>query len=194
MELGELFARTMDDLDRRSWSADQYELVGLAALLRKLLLDGTPLVDAVNREHRLRLRFIISDYVEPELESGLVYRGTASQTGLLDPGDIPAGPTLEVDRSTLLSRTVLFWRGRLFTVRDLIVHFANKRGGVHWSSELDQDDSFLLQADTIMRIGDGAGTEGLSPALIELRGLARVVSRALEPLLALIRPEHDSAE
>jgi hypothetical protein len=43
----------LNDLERRTTTADEYEVLMSAALLRKLLLDGTRLTDQVNRRHRL---------------------------------------------------------------------------------------------------------------------------------------------
>jgi hypothetical protein len=49
----------------RTAATDEYEVLMSAALLRKLLLDKSRLIDQVNRIHRLDLRFRISG-VSPE--------------------------------------------------------------------------------------------------------------------------------
>ena len=62
MTRDQLFLATLDDLDTRLASRDPYEVLGIALLLRKLLLDGgASLVDQVNRQFRIGLAFEIMD-------------------------------------------------------------------------------------------------------------------------------------
>jgi hypothetical protein len=60
MQADQLFLRTLEDLDRRTAVADEYEALLAAGLLRKLLLDETPVVHQVNRYRRERIRFRIN--------------------------------------------------------------------------------------------------------------------------------------
>ena len=60
MDVDRLLVYTLGDLERRTASTDEYEVLMSAALLRKLLLDNRRLIDQVNRTHRLDLRFRIS--------------------------------------------------------------------------------------------------------------------------------------
>ena len=60
MQADQLFLRTLEDLDRRTTVADEYEALLAAGLLRKLLLDEAPLVHQVNRYRRERIRFRIN--------------------------------------------------------------------------------------------------------------------------------------
>jgi hypothetical protein len=60
MQADQLFLRTLEDLDRRTTAADEYEALLAAGLLRKLLLDETPLLHQVNRYRRERIRFRIN--------------------------------------------------------------------------------------------------------------------------------------
>ena len=60
MQADQLFLRTLEDLDRRTTVADEYEVLLAAGLLRKLLLDEVPLVHQVNRYRRERIRFRIN--------------------------------------------------------------------------------------------------------------------------------------
>jgi hypothetical protein len=65
LDVDRLFFHTLRDLERRTAATDEYEVLMSAALLRKLLLDKSRLIDQVNRIHRLDLRFRISG-VSPE--------------------------------------------------------------------------------------------------------------------------------
>lgn len=55
-----LFVHTLTDLEQRGCATDEYTVLMAAALLRKLLLDGTRLMDQVNAKHKLEPRFRIS--------------------------------------------------------------------------------------------------------------------------------------
>jgi hypothetical protein len=58
-----LFLNTLQDLAARAAAADEYMILGASALIRKLLIDGSPLVDQVNRNYRLRLVFEIPNRI-----------------------------------------------------------------------------------------------------------------------------------
>jgi hypothetical protein len=73
IDADQLFLRTLTDLEQRTAATDEYEVLLAAGLPRKLLLDEYPLVDQVNRSHRIRLRFRMngpSAYEEMVLRMG----------------------------------------------------------------------------------------------------------------------------
>jgi hypothetical protein len=96
----------LNDLEARAVAVDEYEALLAASLLRKLLLDEHPLVDQVNRTHRIKLRFPINGptrYEEMVLEMKPVYW---SLEDAIDPGlDHPPG--LQRPRR---QRETSFWR------------------------------------------------------------------------------------
>jgi hypothetical protein len=55
-----LFLRTLADIKSRISESDPYEILLIAGLLRKLFLDDHPLVDQVNRTHKLRFEFEVT--------------------------------------------------------------------------------------------------------------------------------------
>jgi hypothetical protein len=55
MENRQLFIHVMDELQARVASTDEYTLLGAGRLLRQLLLDATPLVDAVVGDQPIKL-------------------------------------------------------------------------------------------------------------------------------------------
>jgi hypothetical protein len=58
----ELFLLTLDDLEERATlGKGEYNLLNMAWLLRKLLLDSEPLVHAVNRSRRLKILYRVND-------------------------------------------------------------------------------------------------------------------------------------
>jgi len=67
MSAEELFVRRFDDLVLGLKARDDYEIVKVGAILRQLLLDDTPLIHKANRQHRLKLRFVVNDISSKEL-------------------------------------------------------------------------------------------------------------------------------
>ena len=58
MNRDEPFLETLDEIDGRlQFNQSAYNLLMVAGLLRKLLLDDNPLVDQVNRSRRLKIRY-----------------------------------------------------------------------------------------------------------------------------------------
>src|SRR5438094_6089576 len=67
MTADELFLFAVDDLEGRTQLGQgEYDALMMAALLRKLLIDDTPLIHVVNRERRLALRFRVTDIGPPK--------------------------------------------------------------------------------------------------------------------------------
>ena len=56
MKKEQLFIRTIEDLDNKLNSTDDYEILMIAGLLRKLLLDGGALLDQINSRIGLKIR------------------------------------------------------------------------------------------------------------------------------------------
>ena len=80
MDRDELFVRTLADLRRRleRGRQDEYEAMGIAGLLRKLLIDGQSLVDQVNRDRRLKITYrttLPASMRDPDYEKGEVVPG-----------------------------------------------------------------------------------------------------------------------
>jgi hypothetical protein len=58
MNRDEPFLETLDEIDGRlQFNQSAYNLLMVAGLLRKLLLDDNPLVDQVNRSRHLKIRY-----------------------------------------------------------------------------------------------------------------------------------------
>ena len=184
----ELFLRTVQDLQQRSTSTDEYELLIAAALLRKLLLDSNPLVDQVNRTRRLPITFRIA------------MRGPAPSGGdappilwVLDSGLDPTSSggssfkIADVDRSRFLKRPVSLYMSEEATVHDLIDYFAHVRGAVHSAAPSKAGDLALKELEA------HPWTHGVPLPMEILRSIIRVVLRAMNPLVEDIRGKADHA-
>jgi hypothetical protein len=174
-----LFVRTLDDLERRAEHTDEYEVLLAAGLLRKLLMDKHPLLDQVNVNHRLKIRFRMngpSRYEEVVLGDEPVYW---SLEDAIDPStDHPPGlmAPQEATRDQFLGRRVMVVNGHEVTVRDLIDQLAHIEGAVHSEQPREPREILLKQVAREVYIG------GLPAGVRQIKGIARVGLRGLAPL------------
>lgn len=179
VEVDRLFLETLDDLERRAGALDEYEVLMSAALLRKLLMDDTPLVDRVNRERRLRLRFRINASSKYEQVVLGMSPSVWSLGDAIDPETCPPPgmrAPFDATRDELLSRPVLLVHGEVFTVKHLIEQLAHIEGAVHSGSPKTHREEVLQQIERRLYVG------GLPAGVRQMRSIARVVLRGLAPL------------
>ena len=179
MDTDQLFLRTLDDLERRTVTTDEYEALMSAAYLRKVLLDSSPLMDQVNATHRLKIRFRMNSVTSLEraiLEGRPFYwlLGDA-----IDPESISSpGLSVPIDatRDQFLKRPVLFIRGHLVTVKDLISQLAHIEGAVHSGRPENEREELLRQAERFAFVGN------LPAGVRQVQLIGRIVVRGLTPL------------
>lgn len=173
-----LFIKDLENLEERMQSRDEYEILGIAALLRKLLLDKEPLVDQVNRSRRLKIRFKINP---PKIPMDPPPTFWSIEDGLDPETARPrrTGPA-EVRKDEFLAAQVLYVNGKVFTVRDIILYMANVHGAVHAGNPKNSKDK------TLKKIADMFSIGGLQAGIRLLRAIARVVIKGLQPLKTAI--------
>lgn len=183
MDSGDLFIRTLSDLEKRTTSTDEYEVLLSALLIRKLLLDAVPLMDKVNSSVRLKVHFRINGETAYERiihEDGPIF--WSLEDGI-DP-EIPMPPGLQAPfdatRDQFLARRVLRANGNWFTVRDLIDQLAHIEGAVHSRDPKDQREQVLKETARSIYIGS------LPAGVRQVQSISRVVVRALTPLATAI--------
>lgn len=168
-----LFLETLADLERRSGDqASEYEALLISALLRKLLLDAHSLVDEVNRDRRIKIRYRISNTQPPNLPGLVAWNALDG----LDPETASTSTPKLVSVDGLLRQPVMISDGRLYTVKDLISHQANAAGAVHLGPPRGAK-SAALRGNELSR----------EPAewpmqILNLPSIAHVVLRGLEEL------------
>jgi hypothetical protein len=138
----ELFLGKLNDLESRVESGSIYDLIQAMGVVRHLLLDGTSLLETVNRTRRLAIRFPIPQIatrgfagVEPSLL--VAYQN-------LDPKANPGG-NLEINLSQFLSTHCIYFRPNSYSVKELVRVSAHKFGGVH-HGPLDEREKGLLSS------------------------------------------------
>lgn len=170
MNKDQLFIRTLEALEAKLESNDEYEVLMIAALLRKLLMDKNPLMDQVNRDRRQRIRFLVNKSFVPT-DNPLFW----SVEDTLDANNLPLWP-IEVTKDQLFSCVVLMCEGHTITVKELIQHAAYVQGAIHADMPTNRKDEVLKDWTETLGIG------GLPAGLRLLRTICRVVIKGLEPL------------
>ena len=149
----------------------------VAAWLRQLLLDATPLMDVANRDVRLQVRFEVNTLPESlttglRERQGIIYLGASLSPAVTR---LPT-PTRHLRRNDFLMEPILLTGFEKITVRQLVLWAANEAGGVHYDPH---DDGTTLVLNRLMRAVDTHDESTLGSTII---GIARVTRDALEPV------------
>lgn len=171
-----LFLRTLTDIEQRLSAIDPYEVLLIASLIRKLLLDEHPLVDQVNSKHRLKLAFEITAPGSDLPPSVPRPTAVSAQDGL-DPDTAP--PFLKrqvVSRDVFLKTTVAKVNEHEYSVREIVLFEANVVGAVHSRAPKHEKEHALNVIEQRVSV------QGYAPSLRQLKAIARVVLKALAPL------------
>lgn len=181
-----LFSRTLDDLEEKSNSNDEYELLMTTPLLRKLLIDGdNSLISQINKKgKKLRFRVNVREplhkrfptiFKSADLKSYKWFSldGFDPETADASRGFNP----IELTYDDFLKQVVIYANHEEITVKDLILHLANKEGGVHKQRrELEKHEMRNL---ILQELGESLGIGNLPSVLSSLRAINRVVIRSL---------------
>lgn len=179
MDTEELFIRTLDDLERCISSNDDYTILHASALIRKLFLDESPLVDQVNQIIHAKLKFEVVDtdklfevFQTPDMPK-FEFLGIQDA---LDPESIPNPPKKTVTRDAFFKVPIQVAQGRRFTIQEIVKHQANIEGGVHAGKSKTADDRKLEEVEDTIKIFS------LPPGLRQLQAIGRIILKTLFPL------------
>jgi hypothetical protein len=176
----QLFLHTVDDLKSRLTAGDPYDVLSASALLRKLLLDGDPLVHQVNRTRRTKLRFLVVDVKPPVLSDGTMPSVWIAGDGLDPATDLFRRKGREVTLDRFFGTQVVVSFGRAQTVRDVVLFVANVMGGVHAGAPRTEKEKALTAVTNQLFLG------GLSAATSQIGSIGRVALQGMEPLYSAI--------
>jgi hypothetical protein len=181
MTIDELFLLTLEDLEGRvPLGRGQYDALMSAALLRKLMLDDVPLIDAANRapRRRLKIRYEMED-IQPTpgytvwTPNGMFYPGTSGHPNVVSLG-----------RDAFLAHPILVVYGETITVRELVKFMANVQGAVHLSRASGAKDEALWDYMWGSRV---TGPEGMySGGIHDLIAIGKIVLLAVADLRRVV--------
>ena len=175
MDEAELYLRTIEDLGTKLGSGDLYVLLRASALLRQLLIDGTPLVHLANRPFKIKLQFRVVQYVQAPIPSDIALQDVGADHG---PAWAPLPQLLNFDQ--FLAAKCMAMGENVFSVHDVIDTCAHVLSGVHLAPP-KPDQKPLLDFDNMVQIG------GLQASVSMLSGIVRTTLKGLEPLTEAVR-------
>lgn len=178
-----LFLSTLRDLALRVADTDEYNVLGASALIRKLLIDGSPLVDQVNQQYRLKLTFEVCES-NPSIPGVPEPTFWSVQDGLDPETARPGKPRKAVNRDQLLATVLAVVQRKSYTLREIVLFEANIMGGVHAGSPKEEKERVLQAINSTLAIG------GYRASLRQLQAIGRVVLKGLEPLRAAVASAH----
>lgn len=170
-----LFVETLLDIDQKVESGTPYNLIRAAGLLRQLFLDATPLVNEVNRSHRIRLSFESIDASRDETQLIPDYDWCDP-----DASGYPGSRTKWVNLQAFLKIPCLKNQDRVATVADVIKACANAKGGIHRGIAKSPMEQAVVEFDDSFQFGT------VEPSTRTIAGICRVALRGLRPLISAI--------
>lgn len=165
----------MEDLKKRSNSHDEYEVMMIAALLRKLLMDSDPLMNQINRSLKLKIRFTINNISLTSKPPIPIFESVEDG---FDPETSP--PFLinikDVTVDQLLKTDIIQYHGNRINVGELIHHMAHIEGAIHPGSPREEKEKSMKELVETIGIG------GLPAGIRILKAITRVVLKGLSEL------------
>lgn len=173
-----LFVETVADVRRRSHDVSarsRYELLGVAPLLRKLLLDGTPLVSMIRRGRpEVPLEFRIRPWPAPTADAedkALPWLLRLSGPEMVG---TPTDPVVGSVQEFVGTRVGLV-DGEDLTVRRVVRYYSHVEGGVHFGEPREPGEATLTSMAPLLL--------GHSKGQIEILAyIGQIVVDALTPL------------
>ena len=171
-----LFVRTLEDIEKKLQANDPYELLGISALLRKLLFDSNCLYDLANQQYKIKLKFVVGNDHAPNSKH-LTDGSFWSQQDSFDPNTAPPHVIpIEISRKTFAKKVILITGKNEHTVIETIKYVAHVVGGVHVGAPETNKEAELQKLDQLNNLG------GHSMVVRQLLSIARVVLKAMDPL------------
>lgn len=192
------FQSTLHELNERNRSADTYEALHIAPLVRKLLMEGTPLLDVMNRKHPIPIVFRVRVHAARAApgEPAAVWLANAELDPMTPapPPRVPR-PTLELRRDGFLAHEVGRVDGQQIRICDVIELTSSALNGSE-SNAPDIRGTVLNDVASVYQsfVGSSGPQDSAVDQLADLlRGIGRVAARAAEPLSQRISTDGDAS-
>ena len=171
----------MDELNKRLDSDDEFEILGISAVVRKLLYDDFPLIDQVNRKYKEKIIYEVSSSSRnPSNTTDLV--AYSLQDGL-DPETSPSKYTDPLKRDQFSKIIIAIVAPKTFTLKDIVLFEANIMGGIHAGSSTKDKEKVLEAFNSTTSIG------GYRPSLRQLKSIDRVIHKAHDSLYEKVKSD-----
>jgi hypothetical protein len=177
MEAGPLFLARCKQIETAMQSTNEIELLDLSAHLRQLLIDDTSPLHTLNRERRLKLKFVVGEFTQrPDSHTAIL----SLEDGVDPESRRPGAPRKELSLGGFLDHTILYLHGQSRSVGDIIKFGANVAGGGHHAATPSEKQKLMHNYSSQVSIG------GLPGAIRQLQAIARVALRGLRPLIEAV--------
>jgi hypothetical protein len=171
----DLFLKSLEDIEKRAQSHDAYEILMIASILRKLLLDGAAsLMYQVNNKHRIKVLFEINNRPAPVGTGVIIW---SVQDGFDPQTSVPhLTEPLMVNLDQLLHKPVMLVSSEIITVADLVKYLSHVLGAVHAGKPSGSKEKALEDIEQRFQVG------GYSATIRSLLAISQVVLCGLQPL------------
>ena len=173
------FVQTLDDIRSRLKVGDSYNLIRIAGLLRQLFFDGESLIDAVNKDYKMKLEFLVNSN-ENNFDSNI--EGMEIIDSVSWRFIYPLFPqySKKVSKNQLVKLVVLQKGTHDFSVKQLIKYTANLEGGIHFGRIDKKDESAFKDMNDFLVNGRNLKWDCL-------KSITEVVIMGLDPLKKRIK-------
>ncbi len=182
-----LLINTLADLQSRLDEGDEYNLIRAAGLIRQLLLDRAPLMDVVNMNYKLIIKFK-TQKGKIDFQDKLVIDGVEVETvigvSFIEAKHGDEQYTSYLTRDEFLKYKVIYFAGQDFTVFDIIKLCAHIYGGVHHDNIKKAKDLYLDWANKTVTYKNGVNC-----AVNSIKDIISITIDALQPLVDEIKKE-----
>lgn len=176
-----LLINIANELDKRLEKNDHYNLIKASGLIRQLLLDEIPLIDVVNKNYKLKIRFKTQkqnhSFQNSFEQNGVVWE-TVIGVHFIGPKHNDPEYTSYLKRAEFLKYNIIYFEGKNFTVKDIIKLCANILGGVHFGKPKKEKEIFLDWANKTITYADG-----LNVCISAITDIIKIIVEAIAPLI-----------
>lgn len=184
-----LFNKTLNELDARINSGDEYSLLMTAGLLRKLLVDGeNSLVHQIDKNRKkLSFHVNIRQPLHRRVPTVFTENDLLTYSWLAESGFNPDTANTKRDYNPqhigldkFLGQVVIYTKGQEITVRDLIKHISDKEGAVHKQRKPLSSDE--IKNILLRELGNYLSIYNIPAGLSTLKTISIIVKRDLSKL------------
>lgn len=133
MNRHQLFINSLEDLESKINSKNEYQILKSTEILRTLLFDSSgPLVDKINKEFKIDIKFrykVVGENLDNPLFKNLVT--FICGDGFYPPNSRPNIKITETKKDQFFKALVIFHNQNFYTVKDVLDFSLYKLGGTH---------------------------------------------------------------